>query len=67
MPRRFLPRREASSGQTFDLRRLKAADRTRFDSAVRKSKGQMPPWQGVLVDDQIDSIWAYIRANPFER
>ena len=51
-----------STGQTFDLRRLKAEDRVRFDNSVRNGKNQMPPWRGVLNDQQIDSIWAYIRS-----
>jgi mono/diheme cytochrome c family protein len=51
-----------STGQFFDLRRLKAEDRARFDNSVRNGKGQMPPWKGVLSDEEIDQIWAYIRA-----
>lgn len=52
-----------SSGQTFDLRRLKADERERFDNSVRKGKDQMPPWEGVLSDAEIDQLWHYIRAN----
>ncbi len=52
-----------SSGQTFDLRRLKAADRSRFEQSVISGKGQMPPWKGVLSNEQIEQIWSYIRAN----
>ena len=59
--------RLVSSGQTFDLRRLRSSDRPRFDTAVRDGKGQMPPWKGVLGDGQIEALWAYIRANAFER
>src|SRR5687768_15565674 len=40
--------RLVSSGQTFDLRRLTANDRPRFDNSVLAGKGQMPPWKGVL-------------------
>jgi hypothetical protein len=47
---------------TFDLRRLRSADRDRFFSAVLNGKSQMPPWRGVLELHQIESIWAYIRA-----
>ena len=39
-----------SSGQTFDLRRLAADARPRFENSVLKGKGQMPPWQGVLIE-----------------
>lgn len=52
-----------NTGQTFDLRRLGASDRARFDNSVRNGKNQMPPWRGVLADEEIDAIWSYIRAN----
>jgi mono/diheme cytochrome c family protein len=52
-----------STGQTFDLRRLKAADRGRFENSVLMGKNQMPPWKGVLSNEQIDLIWQFIRAN----
>jgi mono/diheme cytochrome c family protein len=34
--------RLVNTGQTFDLRRLTAGDRARFDSSVRNGKNQMP-------------------------
>ena len=52
-----------SSGLTFDLRRLKADDYSRFANSVRNGKNKMPPWKGVLDDAQIDQVWAYIRAT----
>jgi len=52
-----------SSGQTFDLRRLRADERPRFNNSVLNGKGQMPPWKGVLSDQDIDYLWAFIRAN----
>jgi mono/diheme cytochrome c family protein len=52
-----------SSGQTFDLRRLTADDRARFETSVRDGKNQMPPWKDVLSDEEIDQLWHYIRAN----
>jgi mono/diheme cytochrome c family protein len=30
---------------------------------VLNGKNTMPPWRGVLDMEQIDSIWAYIRAT----
>jgi mono/diheme cytochrome c family protein len=56
-----------SSGQTFDLRRLTAKDRERFDSSVRNGKKQMPPWKGVLTDEEIDQVWYYIRDNAYQK
>ncbi len=52
-----------SSGQTFDLRRLTAADQARFETSVLMGKNQMPPWKGVLSSDEIDQLWHYVRAN----
>ena len=56
-----------NSGQTFDLRRLKADERPRFDNSVRNGKNQMPPWKGVLSDTDIDNLWHYIRAHAYEK
>ena len=56
-----------STGQTFDLRRLTTNDRARFDNSVRNGKNQMPPWKGVLSDEQIDQVWQYIRANAYQK
>jgi mono/diheme cytochrome c family protein len=56
-----------SSGQTFDLRRLTANDRARFQNSVTNGKNQMPPWKGVLKDEQIEQLWHYIRNNTYEK
>jgi mono/diheme cytochrome c family protein len=56
-----------NTGQTFDLRRLKADERPRFDNSVRNGKNQMPPWKGVLSDEEIDQLWHYIRAHADEK
>jgi mono/diheme cytochrome c family protein len=55
--------RNTSGGVTFDLRRLRSEDRDRFVGAVLDGKRQMPPWRGALDLEQIESIWAYIRAT----
>ena len=55
------------TGQTFDLRRLTENDRARFDSSVRNGKNQMPPWKGVLTDEEIDQAWHYIRSNAYQK
>jgi mono/diheme cytochrome c family protein len=55
--------RNTSGGVTFDLRRLKPEDHERFLNVVLNGKRQMPPWRGALADDQIEAIWAYIRAT----
>ena len=56
-----------STGQTFDLRRLKDNERPRFDNSVRNGKNQMPPWKGKLSDEEIDQLWHYIRANAYQK
>src|SRR5271166_1677053 len=53
--------RLVSTGQIFDLRQLTGSDHARFDNAVRNGKNQMPPWKGVLSDEEIDQVWHYIR------
>jgi mono/diheme cytochrome c family protein len=30
---------------------------------VLNGKGQMPPWRGALTEEEIETIWAYIRAT----
>ena len=56
-----------SSGQTFDLRRLTADARPRFENSVLKGKGQMPPWQGVISSEELDQLWHYIRDNAYQK
>jgi mono/diheme cytochrome c family protein len=55
--------RNTSNGVTFDLRKLGPNEHGRFVHSVLNGKNDMPPWQGVLEPDQIEDIWAYIRAT----
>lgn len=55
--------RMRATGVGFDLSKLRPDDRERFDKAVNDGKGQMPPWAGVLSEDEIDQLWAYIRSR----
>src|SRR5262245_6798963 len=55
--------RTTSGGVTFDLRRLRPEAHDRFVGSVLDGKRQMPPWRGVLAADQVESIWAFIRAT----
>lgn len=52
-----------SSGQNFDLRRLRPEDRKRYETSVQNGKGQMPPWKGVVSDEQMDAIWHFIMSK----
>jgi mono/diheme cytochrome c family protein len=54
--------RNTSGGVTFDLRKLRPDEHERFVNSVLNGKNQMPPWRSVLESDQIEAIWAYIRA-----
>jgi mono/diheme cytochrome c family protein len=52
-----------SGGQVFDLRRLRPDEHDRFVDSVTSGKDNMPSWYGILSDEEIESIWAYIRAT----
>ena len=56
-----------NTGQTFDLRRLTANDRARFENSVLTGRNQMPPWKGVLTSEQIDQLWHFIRHHAFQK
>jgi len=56
-----------TTNQAFDLRKLTANDRARFEKSVLTGKNQMPPWKGVLDHDQIERLWQYIRENAFQK
>ncbi len=55
-----------NSGIAFDLRRLHGDEHARFVNSVLHGKNAMPAWEGKLSPDQIDSLWAYIRANAYK-
>ena len=52
-----------STGQTFDLRRLRADELPRFENSIINGKGQMPPWKGTFNNEEIEQLWHFIRAN----
>ena len=55
-----------NTGVSFDLRRLHANEHPRFVHSVLNGKNAMPSWQGKLTDEQIDSLWTYIRTNAYD-
>ena len=55
-----------NSGIAFDLRRLHADEHERFVNSVKRGKNAMPSWDGKLDADQIESLWAYVRANAYK-
>jgi mono/diheme cytochrome c family protein len=52
-----------AGGQAFDLRRLRPDEHDRFVESVISGKDNMPSWYGILKPDEIEAIWAYIRAT----
>jgi mono/diheme cytochrome c family protein len=55
--------RLANSGGVPDLRRLSPGDKEKFETVVNEGKGQMPAWGGLLSDEEIGQVWAYIRSR----
>jgi mono/diheme cytochrome c family protein len=52
-----------AGGPAFDLRRLRPDEHDRFVESVISGKDNMPSWYGILKPDEIEAIWAYIRAT----
>jgi mono/diheme cytochrome c family protein len=52
-----------SGGWSFDLRRLWSDEHDRFVDSVTTGKDNMLSWYGILKSEEIEAIWAYIRAT----
>jgi cytochrome c6 len=52
-----------SGGWSFDLRRLRPDEHDRFVDSVTTGKDNMPSWYGILNSEEMEAIWAYIRAT----
>ena len=55
--------RLVATGAGPDLKLLRADQRAHFDEIVRNGKGQMPAWEGMISDEDISRVWAYIRSR----
>ena len=55
--------RAFAGGPAFDLRRLRPDEYDRFVQSVISGKDNMPSWYGILKTEEIQAIWAYIRAT----
>ena len=53
-------------GTSFDLKLLHENERERFNTSVLNGRGPMPPWTGVLQDEELDQLWAYIRHHAYD-
>lgn len=51
------------TGAVPDLKQIPADQKQRFDTMVLEGKGQMPPWAGVISDEDRDAVWQYIRSR----
>jgi mono/diheme cytochrome c family protein len=47
----------------FDLRKFSPGEKSRFVRSVTKGVNAMPPWGDLLKDDDIEALWAYVRAG----
>jgi mono/diheme cytochrome c family protein len=52
-----------SGGWSFDLRKLRPDEHDRFVDSVTSGKDNMPSWYGILKIEEIEAVWAYIRAT----
>ncbi len=55
--------RHNAGSPAFDLRKLRPDEHDRFVQSVIDGKDNMPSWYGLLKPDEIEAIWAYIRAT----
>ncbi len=44
----------------YDLRIFPVEQRERFFNSVLNGKRAMPPWKGVLSEEEIGNLWAYV-------
>jgi mono/diheme cytochrome c family protein len=48
---------------SFDLRKFPHDDRARFFHSVTNGKNSMPAWKDILSQQEIESVWAYVRTG----
>jgi mono/diheme cytochrome c family protein len=51
------------SPDAFDLATFPKDGARRFQTSVTKGKNAMPPWGGLLKQEEIDALWAYVVAG----
>jgi mono/diheme cytochrome c family protein len=49
-----------AGNNAFDLRTFPLNDRARFFNSVTNGKRAMPPWKGILSEEEIGIVWAYV-------
>ena len=53
----------SSGASTFDLRTFPPDDPDRFRTSVMEGSGDMPPHDDILLDEDIDALFAYVVAT----
>jgi mono/diheme cytochrome c family protein len=53
----------ADPNSAFDLKTFPPDAKNRFVNSVTRGKNSMPPWGDILKSDDIDALWAYVRAG----
>jgi mono/diheme cytochrome c family protein len=55
--------RMADPDAAFDLKTFPPDAKNRFVNSVTRGKNSMPPWGDILKPDDIEALWAYVRAG----
>jgi mono/diheme cytochrome c family protein len=53
----------ADPNSAFDLKTFPPDAKNRFVNSVTHGKNSMPPWGDILKSDDIEALWAYVRAG----
>ncbi len=53
----------ADPNAASDLRKFPHDQKSRFVNSVMKGKNTMPPWGDLLTAEDVDTLWAYVRAG----
>jgi mono/diheme cytochrome c family protein len=53
----------ADPNSAFDLKTFPPDAKNRFVNSVTRGKNSMPPWGDLLKSDDIEALWAYVRAG----
>lgn len=48
---------------SFDLREWPREERARFEDSVLNGRGDMPAWADVLLEGELEALWAYVASR----
>lgn len=49
-----------AGNNAYDLRGFPLDDKARFFNSVINGKRAMPPWKGILSEDEVTILWSYV-------